>query len=392
LGLKEHGLDPSDVFDWDFTRPPYPGFPAFEEVDAAVLSGRSAEILSARETFEGLRRHSRDAPRLVLVLGSSGSGKSSLVRAGLIPRLKKDEKNWLPLRPFRPQDERSPLDALAFAFADTYKNLRLPCDSDLFQRRLRSAAESTPVDSGELLKIARELASAADRREATVLVTVDQAEELLNSGSPGTGKTFLQFLGASLSADDRHLMAVATLRSDSLGRFQNQVASLDSVYRLGLEHRPLTVKPIPIERYAALIEGPARVAGLELENTLVLKLLREAGQSDSLPLLAFTLRRLYDLHFEGPQANRHAKLTLREYEELGGLAEAVQNAAEGFLKSLKGDQRANEDPRRNPRGPRFDPSRRAVRILIYFGFSISQIGLNRFAVTWTTAVQNCKNQ
>src|ERR1700730_3150895 len=227
-GLKQQGLDPADVFDPDPTRPPYPGFPAFEEPDAAVFFGRNAEILSARETFEALRRHNRDVPRLVLVLGSSGSGKSSLVRAGLIPRLKKDEKNWLPLRPFRPQDELSPLDALAFAIADTYKDLRLPCDSDLLRSRLHSATESTPVDSGELLKIARELASAANRREATVLVTVDQAEDLLNSGSPETGKTFLQFLGASLSSGDRHLMAVATLRSDSFGVYQNQVAALDS--------------------------------------------------------------------------------------------------------------------------------------------------------------------
>jgi hypothetical protein len=327
-GLKQQGLDPAGVFDLDPIRPPYPGLRAFEEPDAAVFFGRSAEILSARETFEGLRRHSRDVPRLLLVLGSSGSGKSSFVRAGLIPRLKKDEKNWLPLRPFRPRDELSPLDALAFAIADTYKDFRLPCDSDLLRRRLHSAAESTPPDSGELLKIARELASAADRREATVLVTVDQAEDLLNSGLPETGKTFLQFLGASLSAGDRHLMAVATLRSDSFGVFQNQVASLDSAYRLGLEHRPLMVEPIPIERYADLIEGPARLTGLDLEDRLILKLLQDAGQPDSLPLLAFTLRRLYDLHFEGPEANRYAKLSLREYEELGGLAGAVQNVAE----------------------------------------------------------------
>jgi hypothetical protein len=78
-GFKQQGLDTADVFVPDLTRPPYPGFPGFEEADAAVFFGRSAEILSARETFEGLRRHNRDVPRLVLVLGSSGSGKSSLV-------------------------------------------------------------------------------------------------------------------------------------------------------------------------------------------------------------------------------------------------------------------------------------------------------------------------
>jgi len=179
--LKQQGLDPSDIFVPDPTRALYPGFPAFEEADAAVFFGRSAEILSARETLEALRRHNRDVPRLVLFLGSSGSGKSSLIRAGLIPRLKKDEKNWLPIRPFRPQDEPDPLDALAFAIAGTYKDLHLACDSDLLRGRLRSAAASTPIDGGELLRIVRELASAANRREATVLLTVDQAEELLNS-------------------------------------------------------------------------------------------------------------------------------------------------------------------------------------------------------------------
>ena len=64
------------------------------------------------------------------------------------------------------------------------------------------------------MSIARELASAAGRREATVLITVDQAEELFGSVSLKNGKTFLQFFGDSLSSGDRHLMAIATLRSD----------------------------------------------------------------------------------------------------------------------------------------------------------------------------------
>jgi hypothetical protein len=134
LGLKENGLEPTDV--WDPVRPPYPGLPSFEEEDAAVFFGRGSDILEARETLEGLRRHNGDVPRLVLFLGSSGSGKSSLVRAGLIPRLKKDANNWLPLRPFRPQDETNPVDALTFALADTYKSLGLKCDSKFVRERL----------------------------------------------------------------------------------------------------------------------------------------------------------------------------------------------------------------------------------------------------------------
>jgi energy-coupling factor transporter ATP-binding protein EcfA2 len=330
LGLKERGLEPTDV--WDPERPPYPGLPSFQEADAAVFFGRSAEILELRETLEGLRRHNRDVPRLVLILGSSGSGKSSLVRAGLIPSLSKDIENWLPIRPFRPQDEPDPIDALAFAIADTYKELRLPCDSDLLRTRLNGATSSSGVGSRELLAIAREFSFAVGRRGATVIITVDQTEELFGSAAAEPGKSFLRFLGASLSAGNRHLMALATLRSDFLGTFQNQVALQEEEIRLGLNHVPWTVDPIPIERYPDLIVGPARRAGLVLENNLVLKLVQDAGQPDSLPLLAFILRRLYDLHFGSPQSDRRTMLGLRDYDQLGGLPGAVQHAADWILK------------------------------------------------------------
>ena len=142
---------------------------------------------------------------MVVPVGASGSGKSSLVRASLIPRLKRDEKNWLPLRPFRPQDGESPLDALTSAIVGTYEDQDLPRDNTRLCTRVREAAESTPIDSKELLKISRELASAAGGREATVLITVDQAEELLNSESPEPGKKFLQIYLAQSAAQQRLL-------------------------------------------------------------------------------------------------------------------------------------------------------------------------------------------
>jgi hypothetical protein len=77
---------------------------AFQEEDAAIFFGRNEDIFRALETLDGLRRFGREAPRFVLFLGASGSGKSSLLRAGLIPRLKKEPANWLPVRPFRPQN------------------------------------------------------------------------------------------------------------------------------------------------------------------------------------------------------------------------------------------------------------------------------------------------
>jgi len=89
IGLLEQGLDPRDVFDWDPKRPPYPGLLAFQEADAAIFFGRGEGILKTFETLDALRRQGSEAARFALLLGASGSGKSSLARAGVIPRLKK---------------------------------------------------------------------------------------------------------------------------------------------------------------------------------------------------------------------------------------------------------------------------------------------------------------
>src|SRR5262249_26790509 len=99
-GLRVAGLDPRDSFDWDPRRSPYPGLSPFEEADAAVYCGREVEIDQALDLLTRLGR--RGEPRLGMIVGASGSGKSSLMRAGVIPRLKKDPERWLPLPRVQP--------------------------------------------------------------------------------------------------------------------------------------------------------------------------------------------------------------------------------------------------------------------------------------------------
>jgi hypothetical protein len=104
-GLEKAGIgaetfelqpDPKGVFGW---RDPYRGLEPFEPEDAAVFFGRNADIVRGMDGLRGLA--ARKPPRLLVILGSSGAGKSSFLRAGLWPRLARDDAQWIPLRAIR---------------------------------------------------------------------------------------------------------------------------------------------------------------------------------------------------------------------------------------------------------------------------------------------------
>lgn len=323
IGLLERGLDPLDVFDWDPRRPPYPGLLAFEEQDAAIFFGRGPDILRALETLEALRRQGSEVARLVLLLGASGSGKSSLVRAGIVPRLRKKAGDWLPVPPFRPQVD--PLDELAVAFAAAFEAHGKPRDWNAIRAELERATSAGSVDGRVLLDLARDLALAARQPEATMLLVVDQAEELFGYTPAEAATRFLRLLRAALERGGQRLMAIATLRSDFLGEFQNHPVLQDSEYPHHFRYRPLPVDPMPLRSFPDIIRGPAQLAGLQLDDGVVDAMVGDTGNRDALPLLAFTLRRLYEC-FGGD-----GRLTLDEYESVGRLDGAVREEAERII-------------------------------------------------------------
>jgi len=323
IGLLERGLDPQDVFDWDPKRPPYLGLLAFQEQDAAIFFGRGEEILKTLETLDALRRQGLEAARFALLFGASGSGKSSLARAGAIPRLKKKPAEWLPLPPFRPQQE--PLDELAVALAAAFEAHGRPRDWSVIRTELHAAAGRNPVDGLTLLNLARDLAIAARQPETTALLTIDQAEELFGDSPPEAATRFLRLLRAALEAADRQLMAVATLRSDFLGEFQNHPVLQDSEYPHHFRYRAVPVDPMPLRNFPAIIQGPARLAGVQLDDGLVETIVQDTGTRDALPLLAFTLRRLYE-RYDGD-----GHLSVDEYESLGRLEGAIREEAQRVI-------------------------------------------------------------
>ena len=309
-GLAAAGLDPSAATDWDGSRPPYPGLLAFDRADAAVYFGRDAAIQSCVETLNRLKR--LGGARLLLLLGASGSGKSSMVRAGVVPRLEHDLANWRVAAPFRPLSR--PLDEMALALS------RLPGANDW------QATRQALAGYGQAWRDIVNGLRSASANEASLLLVVDQFEEALSppandlaAFADASQASFLPLLRQMTADPHGPVFMLATLRSDFLGAFQTHPALQGVVYE------PIHLAQIGLGDIAQVIEGPAQVAGIALESGLAQALVADTATDDALPLLAFTLRELYD------RFGHDRRLTLAQYrDQLGGLQGALARAAEAL--------------------------------------------------------------
>jgi hypothetical protein len=309
--LKSSGLDPHDAFDWDASRPPYPGMLSFAEQDAAVFFGRDQEIRDSLDVLDRLQHFG--GPRLVMVFGASGSGKSSFVRAGLVPRLKRDRERWLLVPPMRPLTD--PLRELALAMSEAFTALGA-------ERPWRDLHDMlcAAVDGTALLDLATDLRAAARCPQASVLLIIDQFEENLATANATAAAKFLGQLTQALDGLNGSLMALGTMRSDFLSEFQRH----PELNRLPYE--AVHLGPISVDEFSLLIEQPAEMASLQLGAGLTQALVSDTKSPDALPLLAFSLRELFDRH------GGDGLLTLEEYRTgLGSLDRAVARIADSVF-------------------------------------------------------------
>lgn len=322
--LAAAGVDAAEYFDWSSARSPYPGLLSFEEEDAAVFFGREAEIGAGLDTLNHARWQGGGG--LVLVLGASGSGKSSLLRAGLIPRLRRDPQRWLIVGPFKPGAE--PLRELAGCLAEAYRAAGVPRDWNRLRDDLAAwAAGGGGAEAGGGAGTTNPLAETADdlrlrsaRREARVLLVIDQFEELLAHGAGHPSDGFLALVRDAAERPGGPLLVLGTLRSDYLGELQRH----PRLRGVGLTH--LSLGPMLDEGLLRVIEEPARRAGIDIGPGLAAAMLHDAEGGGALPLVAFTLRELYS------RFAREGELTLEHYRErLGGLDGAVARVAESVL-------------------------------------------------------------
>ena len=331
------GIGP-ESFDWppptDRQRAPYRGWASLEEADAGVFFGRDAQLLAGLDALRGMRRSGVQS--LFVVLGVSAVGKSSFLRAGLLPRLRRDDRDFLLLDIVRPQ--RNALTGehgLAQAISATRERLGLTAPSlKEIERACRGG------DSARLMGWLREARQAAstnrpgDGPSPTLVLPIDQGEELFSPDASTEAPVFLELITrlADTSAtsqtgrDDTGrgselgLIVVVTIRTNDYHLVQTapQLAPLGSAVIDDL-------KPMTRNQFKEVITGPAQRAtsgghGLQIQPALVDRLLAECtATADTLPLLALTLARLYQDYGSG------GELTLAHYETMGGIRQVVKN-------------------------------------------------------------------
>jgi hypothetical protein len=330
--LEAQGVVAGGTRDWNASRPPYPGLAAYEEADAGVYFGREDSLREAVEALNRLRN--LGTASWLVVVGASGAGKSSLLRAGLVPRLRAEPERWLVVEPFRPGS-----DALA-ALMDALARTRARCgdarEPSAVRRELERSLRGPAPQAGArsvLDDVLLDLRHLAGRPEARVVLSLDQAEELFAPRQDSDSTLELLSL-LSASAAEQRPICVATLRSDALGEIQQCPALRGQRF----EH--LLLGPLGSADLREIIARPAEMAGLALDEGLLEELVADAEQPNALPLLAFALRELWE---RGREEGRLSRSTYRE--ALGGLSGAVARSAEAILR------------RRNPA----DAERRALR-------------------------------
>lgn len=317
-GLKEHGLDPASAFDWKPGRPIYPGLAAFDVDDAAIFFGRSEESWEVVERLRHMRLQAVGSPKLLLITGASGSGKSSLMRAGVLARLRKELPSWIVARPFRRGGDA--LGALADSLAWAFPPDRRPASLEAITARL--ARED---GAAQLIAISRELRLAFDRPEATLVVALDQAEELLAAEHADDAARLLGLLRGTLARVGNEILVLATIRSDRLAGWQ-QHASIKATAKHGaLPFEMLPLGPMPMARIGEIVRGPAAYEGLRIDDDLVDAIRADTATPDALPLLAYTLQYLHR-HFA-----EKGQLTLVDYRSFGGLEGSVRSQADAAI-------------------------------------------------------------
>jgi sugar lactone lactonase YvrE/energy-coupling factor transporter ATP-binding protein EcfA2 len=309
---------------------PYRGLEIFREQDAGLFFGRAAQVadLLAKVADTGF----------LAVLGASGSGKSSLVQAGLLHALKIEAEgapvgsatwSYATLKPgARPLDRL--VSALAALASDTPTDNDAPSDSAAVLAGKLALARELTLDSRAVLRIADLLLQ--QRPNARLVLIIDQAEELWTL-APGDSEQrtlwvaeqqqpFIERLLTAAEAPDQTVLVVLAMRADFFHRLLEYPALAVQV-----ERHLVTVSPMQPDQLREVIEQPAVQVGGRFEPGLVDELIKQTvDREGALPLLQYTLTQLW------AQRDANDTCTWAAFRAIGGVEGALAAKADAILK------------------------------------------------------------
>ncbi|MBK6544563.1 MAG: hypothetical protein IPG12_04745 [Saprospiraceae bacterium] len=299
-----------------FTTNPYVGLRPFEVDESILFFGRNEQTL---ELLQKLHEN-----HFIAVVGSSGSGKSSLLRAGLIPALKAgylvdDSDNWLI---FIMKPGQNPLYNLV---ETVLVELKHQPDSNSINTIVKQLKE---VGAEVIFKL---IEQSGNLKNASFFLLVDQFEELfritMEQDNLAKNDEAIDFVNIILELAQQTAIpfyVVITMRSDFIG---------DCAQFFGLPEymnkSQYLVPRLNRVQLKAVIEGPAKLFGGKLEPSLTSRLINELSNvKDELPLLQHALMRMWD--FE-TTVNKSGTIDLEDYQSIGGIEKALSNHADEAL-------------------------------------------------------------
>ncbi|NEQ71886.1 MAG: CHAT domain-containing protein [Okeania sp. SIO2C9] len=295
---------------------PYKGLSAFTENDTEIFFGRKVLTNSLLSKVE--------RQNLVAVIGASGSGKSSLVAAGLIPQWLAQATEFLPrfvlkIRPGFPH--RNPWKNLAEELGKISPNL---IANNLAFLDLVVNLES---NSGELAKFLTAIVQ--EKNGCQILLVIDQFEELYTLCSEEKRRSFLAGLVEAVRQESWKV--VLTLRADFLSQALDE--DLGNIF----DERDKLITPMNDEELKEAIALPAEKFEVEFADELIKRMIQDYRQnSGHLPMLQFALEELW-------KRQKYGVISLGIYEEIGGLTQVLGDYAEKIYCQLSQEEKSRRD-------------------------------------------------
>lgn len=308
---------------------PFPGLRAFEADEEHLFFGRETQI---DDVLKKLRQN-----RFLAVVGASGSGKSSLVRSGILPALQGGymagtSPNWR-IALFRPGSD--PIQNLAHCLSQE----TVLGNQDEDPEFLETIMETTLRRNNQgIVQVVREAQLAPNEN---VLILVDQFEETFRfadvqdaQSSQDDSTAFVKLLLEAFQQKELPIYVVLTMRSDFLGDCTRFFGLPEAIN----EGQYLIPRMTRDERKIA-ISGPVSVGGGQISNRLLMRLLNDIGDNhDQLPILQHALMRTWDHWTEENRAD--GEMDLEDYEAIGTMADALSLHADEAFEELSPELQA----------------------------------------------------